>query len=84
MSQSIKNRFSKRAVNIVERDLKDPEERELVLQILNNYHLRGLVDITTSDYVVSDEVVAVTELVVLTNCLRALYEKRKLESEHYD
>lgn len=79
MSKSIKNRFSKRVMNIVERDLKDPEEQELVLQILNNYHLRGLVGITTSDYVVFDEVVAVTELIVLTDCLRALYEKRKLE-----
>lgn len=73
MSTSQNLRISKHAMEIIERDLKDPEERQLVTQILNNYFVRGL--LWWEDEL--DEVIAVTELIVLTNCLRNLHDKRR-------
>lgn len=65
---------SKHALEIIDRDLKDNKEKILVTQILNNYYVRGLLwemDHETSQGV-TDETIAVTELIVLTNCLRKL------------
>lgn len=69
---------STRALEIIDRDLKNPEEKKLVAQILNNYYTRGLLwEVNDRDiYGVNDEVVAVTELIVLTNCLRGLFERQ--------
>ena len=71
-------RISKQALEIIDRDLKDNEEKKLVAQILNNYYVRGLLLVDITEYQqehenITDETIAVTELVVLTNCLRKLH-----------
>lgn len=67
--------ISKRAMEIIDRDLKDQEEKQLVTQILNNYFVRGLLWCNNE----TDEVIAVTELIVLTNCLRNLHDQRRIK-----
>ena len=73
---------SKHALEIIDRDLKDNKEKILVTQILNNYYTRGLlweIDHETSQGV-TDETIAVTELIVLTNCLRNLHCETKTQN----
>lgn len=68
-------RCSTHALEIIDRDLKDNKEKILVTQILNNYYDRGLLwemDLENQRGV-NDETIAVTELIVLTNCLRELH-----------
>ena len=79
MSLSENLMVSKHALEIIDRDLKDNKEKILVTQILNNYYTRGLlweIDHQTSQGV-TDETIAVTELIVLTNCLRNLHCETK-------
>jgi hypothetical protein len=61
-------------LEIIHRDLKDNKERILVAQIMHNYYVRGLLwgEDETTRQGVTDSTIAVTELVVLTNCLRNL------------
>lgn len=59
------------------------EEKKLVAQIMHNYYVRGLLwfDDDDNGYTrngVTDSTIAVTELIVLTNCLRNL-QKGDLE-----
>jgi len=67
-------------LEIIHNGLKDNEERKLVAQIMHNYYIRGLLwwddeDDGFSRQGVTDSTIAVTELVVLTNCLRSLHDK---------
>lgn len=76
MSLSEDLRITTNALEIIDRDLKDNEEKKLVAQILNNYYTRGLLWDMEDGYKYSeptDETIAVTELIVLTNCLRKLH-----------
>lgn len=69
-------KISLEAFEIINRDLKDNEEKKLVAQILNNYYVRGLLWEEDERYKrsgITDETIAVTELIVLTNCLRKLH-----------
>lgn len=58
------------------------EEKILVAQIMHNYYVRGLLWFDEDDdgftrNGVTDSTIAVTELIVLTNCLRSLQTKEK-------
>ena len=55
------------------------EEKKLVAQIMHNYYVRGLLWFDDEDdgYTrggVTDSTIAVTELIVLTNCLRNIQQ----------
>lgn len=55
------------------------EEKKLVAQIMHNYYVRGMLwfDDDDNGYTrngVTDSTIAVTELIVLTNCLRNLQQ----------
>ena len=63
-------RISLHAFEIIHRDLKDNDERILVAQILNNYYTRGL--LWDEDSGTDSETIALTELIVMTNCLRKI------------
>lgn len=61
----------------IDRSSLSKEEKKLVAQIMHNYYVRGLLwfDDDDNGYTrngVTDSTIAVTELVVLTNCLRKI------------
>ena len=68
--------ISKNALEIIDRSSLANEEKILVAQILNNYYTRGLLwQMDSDDYTnISDETIAVTELIVLVNCLKKMYQ----------
>ena len=60
------------------------EEKKLVAQIMHNYYVRGLLYFDDEDdgYTrggVTDSTIAVTELIVLTNCLRNIQQDKGSE-----
>ena len=64
-------------LEIIDRSSLSKEEKRLVAQITHNYYVRGLLwyDDDDNGYTrggVTDSTIAVTELIVLTNCLREL------------
>lgn len=70
-------------LEIIHRDLKDNKERILVAQIMHNYYVRGLLwdeDETTRNGV-TDSIIAVTELIVMTNCLREIHKPTQSQGE---
>ena len=56
------------SVLIINESRLDPNEKYLVAQILQNYYTRGL--LWHDEQNSTDETIAVTELIVLANCLR--------------
>jgi hypothetical protein len=65
--------LSENAADIINRSSLDEQEKALVFQIIKNYHIRGL--LWKGDD--RDETIATTECIVLTNCLRKLWQERQ-------
>lgn len=65
--------MSKEVQRILNDSSLDNEEKNLVSQIIDNFYIRGL--IIDSDSL--DETIATTECIVLTNCLRRLWQERQ-------
>ena len=62
------------SMDIIEESKLDPAEKYYVAQILQNYYTRGL--LWHDDQNSTDETIAVTELIVLANCLREYQGKK--------
>lgn len=68
----------------IDRSSLTKEEKKLVAQIMHNYYIRGLLwfDDEDNGYTrngVTDSTIAVTELIVLTNCLRKIQKGDSVE-----
>lgn len=71
-------------LEIIEASSLTKEEKKLVAQIMHNYYVRGMLwfDDDDNGYTrngVTDSTIAVTELIVLTNCLRKIQSGDKDE-----
>lgn len=72
-------RLPTHVLEIIERSSLSDEEKKLVAQIVDNYYVRGLLWYDDNDdgytrHGVTDSTIAVTELIVLTNCLRKIQQ----------
>lgn len=71
-------------LEIIDQSSLSKEEKKLVAQIMHNYYVRGLLwfdehEEYYSRHGVTDSTIAVTELIVLTNCLRKIQQYKGSE-----
>lgn len=69
--------MTQNAQEILNKSSLDEQEKALVSQIVENFYTRGLLWHGET----TDETIATTECVVLTNCLRKLWQERQKDGK---